>query len=115
MIFSSVDILLPLSVALLDPRENLFLGKPPAREIEVQQLGDVPGAEQGEFAASLESHLHSEQQRQAGEADMVMPSPPYPHLILRHANLAFGLMKRMLNPEPLALDPTKAPPRPLAS
>ncbi len=105
MVSSSVAILLPLAVTVADLRDDLRFGQSSARQIEVQQFGDVSGAEQRDFVACFEPRLDGEQQRQAGEADVMMPSFPYPYLVLRHSDLAFRLMKRMLDPVTLALDP----------
>ena len=108
VVLSSVDVFLPLSMALPDLIVDFCFGESSARQIEVEQFGNVTSAKQWKFSVSLMSHLHSEQERKTGEADMMVPTFPYPHLILRHANLAFRFMKCMLDPVSLPLDPAES-------
>jgi hypothetical protein len=42
---------LPLSMALPDLRVDLYFGESPARQIEVEQFGDVTSAKQWKFSA----------------------------------------------------------------
>ena len=102
---SSINIHLPLSVSLPDLLQNLGFGQTLSRQIEVEKLGNVPRAQQRCLNACIESHLDGEKQREADETDVMVPTLPNPHLILRHAELAFRLMKGVLDPKSLALHP----------
>lgn len=95
VVLSSVDVFLPLSMALPDLIVDFCFGESSARQIEVEQFGNVMSAEQWKFSVSLKSHFQRKQERQTDETDMMVRTFPYPHLILSHANLAFRFMKCM--------------------
>ena len=112
MIPSSVEILLALSVALADLRENLGFGQPLSRQIEVEQLGDVTRAQERHLAAGLKFHLRAEKQGEAGETDVMVPTLPHPHLVLGHAELTLCFVEGVFDPEALSLHPGVALPVP---
>ena len=86
-------------MALLNLAQNLLLGCRPAGWVVVQQLGQIPEAQQRNVRCRACLLAEQEQYRQTTQRHVVMPAPPDPHLVLRHAQLAFGLMECVLRPE----------------
>ena len=105
MMPSPVEVFFALSMSLPDLGKYFGFGKSFSRQIEVEQFGDVPRAEQGHLASGPKLHLHAEKQCQTSKADVVMPASPNPNLILSHAKLALGLVECVFYPKSLPLHP----------
>lgn len=68
-----------------------------------QQNLDVVAAQKGMRIDMLDSTLQHELHRHHHQGHMTMPGLPFSGLILRHPNMAFGILEGSLDPEPLCL------------
>ena len=102
---SPVKILLPPLVAGGDLSKHIGFTATSARQVVVEQFGDVPCAQQRSLFCELCTHFHREEQCHAHQAHVMVPAAPYSDLILGHSQLALGFVEGVFDPEALALDP----------
>ena len=78
-------------------------------QIIVKQLNNIPAAQQRIFLVVSALFPDHEYHCQTCQRHMVMPALPYPDLVLRHAQLALGFVKGVLDPITLVLHICKLP------
>ena len=70
-----------------------------ARQVEGEHLDQVAGGEQGQLGAEQHALLQEEELGEADQRLVVMPADPAAHLVLRHAEFAFGVLEAAFDPE----------------
>ncbi len=70
---------------------DLFFGGGWMAQVEVEEFNDIVSGDQRSVGMGEEALLGNEEECKKAHGKMVMEGSPAAHLILGHANLAFGI------------------------